>query len=172
MNNKYPIKQALVTGIVIGVFSIVAFSIADGLNQNRGWGYNPATIRGIIGLVILVILGVGIYTAMQAARRNNNGVLTYKQAFLPGLLTGMVTGIITAICGAVYCTLINPGYAAYMVAEGKKALEAQGLLTNQSVTALQQQFSTGGQIIQALIGQTLCGAIISAIMAIFIRTKK
>lgn len=172
MNNKYPIKQALVTGIVIGVFSITAFSIVDGLNHSKGWGYNPATIRGIIGLVVLVILGAGIYSAMQAVKRGNNGTLTYKQAFLSGLFTGIVTGVITAICGAVYCTLINPGYAAYMVAEGKKALEAQGALTDNAVTALQQQFSTGGQVVQALIGQTVCGAVISAIMSIFTRTKK
>jgi len=166
MNNKYPWKQGIITGVVVGVFAIISFSIADGLNKHFGWGIDPANIRGICGLLTLMILGTGIYTGMQSIKRQNNGKLTYKQAILGGMLIALITGVIVAILSFIYCQYINPGYAGYMIAEGK----SQGEIAAHTAE-LQKEFSTPMQVMQALVGQTVCGTVISLVMALFVRSK-
>ena len=175
MKSIYPWKQAVITGLIVGTFGICSFSIADSLNKYLNWGTNPATIRGICGLLMLIILGTGTYVAMQYVKRTNNGILTYKQALLSGITVALTTGIITAILSAVYCEVINPGYAEYMVAEGKKAMIANREMPAEMakhIAALRSGFSTGAQVMQAIIGQSVCGTIISLVMGLFVKSKR
>lgn len=175
MKNKYPWKQAIITGLIVGTFAICSFSIADALNKQFAWGINPAVIRGICGLLTLIILATGIYTGMQSVKRLNSGSLTYGQAIVAGIVIAVTTGIITAFLGFIYCEYINPGYAAYMVAEGKKAMIAEGqdaATMAANITNLQKEFSTPMQVFQAIVGQSVFGTVISLIMALFVRTKK
>src|SRR5258708_3926654 len=115
MKKKYPFKQAIITGMISGIFAVFSFSIINGWNRQQAWGVNPATIRGLIGLVTLLILGTGIYVAMQSIKKLNGGKLPYGQAITAGILVGVVTGLIMALWGFIYCQYINPGYATYMV---------------------------------------------------------
>ncbi len=175
MNKVYPLKQAIVTGIVSAVFAIGVFSIADSLNQSENWNINPATIRGVIGLLTLIILGIGIYMGMQSVKRANQGQLDYGQALLTGFLVALTVGITMSVLGLVYTSVINPGYAAHMVAEGKRALLANGKSSGDIATGvadLQKQFTPSMQVMQALVGQTAAGTVISLIMGIFVRSKK
>jgi hypothetical protein len=175
MNKKYPSKQAVITGLIVGVFAIASFTFFDSLNKHFGWGVNTTTIRGLTGLLTLVILGIGIYTGMQNIKRSNGGKLTYGQALSAGFIISLITGIITALVGLIYFNYINPGYTAYMVSESKKAMVADGKSPVEiavSMPALEQQWTTGGQMLQALIGQTVCGTGIALVMAIFLRTKR
>lgn len=175
MNKKYPWKQALITGLITGIFAIGSFAITDSLNKKLGWGMQTATLRGLTGLLTLVILGIGIYTGMRRIKKSNSGKLTYGQAVLAGFIIALVTGVITALISLFYCTMINPGYTAYMIAESKKAMSADGKNMAEITAAtpvLEQQWSNAGQMIQALIGQTVCGTVIALILGIFIKTKK
>ena len=171
MNKKYPWKQALLTGIIVGMVAVISFTVSKQAHLN----ISATTLRGLTGLLTLVILGIGIYVGMQRIKTVNSGKLTYGQAVFSGLLIALVTGIITALVSVVYCRLIDPNYSAYMISETQKAMLANGKSpaeVNVAVPALQQQWSTGGQFIQALIGQTVCGTVIALIMGIFVRTKK
>jgi len=175
MNKVYPLKQATLTGLISTVFASAAFSIADSLNQHNKWNINPANIRGIIGLVSLIILGIGIYMGMQSVKRANHGQLSYGQALLTGFLIALTVGIIMAVLGLIYTVAINPGYAGHMVAEGKKAVLANGESPEdiaKGIAGLQKQFAPSMQVIQALSGQTAAGTIISLIMGIFVKSKK
>ena len=70
---------------------------------------------------------------------------------------------------------LNPGYTAYMLAESKKALIADGKSPAEiavNMPSLKQQWTTGGQMLQALVGQTVCGTVISLVMGLFIKNKK
>ncbi len=175
MNNKYPLKQAVITGAMSAIFALGAFSIAEILNHSMGWGLMPTSVRGITGLLTLIILGIGIYTAMRAVKHKNNGAITYKQALLSGMLVAAVTSITMAIFGTLYNTCINPGNTAYMLSETQKLLQAEGkspAVIAGDLSDLQKQLTTQSQVIQALIGQFVVGTIISLIMGIFVRTKK
>ncbi len=175
MNKTYPFKQAVITGIVSAIFATGAFAIVDSLNQHNGWNINPASIRGFVGLLTLIILGIGIYAGMQIIKQANQGQLSYKQALLTGFLIALTVGIIMAVLGLVYTGLINPGYTDYMITEGKKALLAKGGSPGDiahGVADLQMQFSPFMQVLQALVGQTAAGTLIALVMAVFTRTKK
>jgi hypothetical protein len=175
MNKVYPLKQAVLTGIISGVFATGVFSIADSLNQSENLNINPASIRGVIGLLTLIILGIGIYMGMQSVKRANQGQLSYGQALLSGFLVALTVGIIMAALGLAYTCIINPGYAEHMVAEGKKALLVNDRSAGDIATGvvnLQKEFTPSMQVTQALVGQTVAGTVMSLIMGIFVKSKK
>jgi len=175
MNKKHPWKQAIITGLIVGIFAIGSFTLFDNLNKHFAWGIHSSTIRGLTGLLTLVILAIGIYTGMQSIKRTNGGKLTYVQALLAGFVIALTTGIITALLGLIYSNCINPGYAAYMVSESTKEITSDGKSPADvaaATPALAQQWSSGGQMLQALIGQTVCGTLITLLMGLFLRTKK
>lgn len=175
MTKRYPLKQAMVTGIISAVFATFSFSIANGLREHFDWPVNPATIRWAIGLLTLIILGIGIYVAMQSIKKANGGSLSYSRALGAGIMVAATVAILMAALGFIYTQYINPGYANYMVNEGIKAMLADGKSPAEIAEAtagLQKQFSPATQLMQALVGQTVMGAIFSLILGVFIRTKK
>jgi hypothetical protein len=111
---------------------------------------------------------------MRGTKTAQNGVLTYGGAFKAGFTVAILTAIITAFCGFIFCTVIDPGYSDYMVNEAHKAMVASGESPKQiahDMVGVRWEFSTGGQVMAALIAQSVVGTIISLIMAIFIRSK-
>jgi hypothetical protein len=167
-------RSGIITGFAVGIFAIGCFSFFNWLNTKNGWGIQPGTIRGISGLITILIQGIGIYFSMQGTKTVQNGRLGYGGAFKAGFTVAVLTALITAFCGFIYCTLINPGYADYMVNEAHKAMLAGGESTKQiahDMVGVRWEFSTSGQVTAALIAQSVVGTIISLIMAIFIRSK-
>lgn len=169
------LKYGLITGITVSIFATAFFSIVNGLNNSHNWGMQSSTIRGITGLLTILILAIGIYVAMQAVKRTQNNTLTYSQAFKTGILVAVITAVITATGSFIYCQFINPGYARYMLAEAQRAMAAQGE-TQQQIAAdsikVKQTYSTGMQVIQSLVGQSVVGTALSFILGLFLRTKK
>jgi hypothetical protein len=175
MNKKYPWKQAIITGLIAAVFASVSFTLANGLNLHFAWGIRPTTVRGITGLLTLIILGIGIYAGILGIKKSNGGKLTYGQALLAGFTIALTTGIIMALFGWIYCSYLNPGYAAYMISESQKTLLADGKSqaeVSASLPALQKQWTAGAQMVQALVGQTVLGTVIALVMGQFMKSKK
>jgi hypothetical protein len=173
MRSSY--KPGIITGIAVGLFSISAFSFFNWLNTKNGWGIQPATIRGISGLLTILIQAIGIYFSMMATKKAQNGLITYGQAFKAGLMVAIITALITACCGLIYCTIVNPGYADYMVNEARKAMIASGKSAKQieqDLVGVKWEFSAIGQVIQALVAQSVVGTLISLAMSAFIKNKK
>lgn len=175
MNSKYIWKGAILTGLIVGIFALGFFSILDGLNKSYNWGINPISIRGVSGLLALLILGVGIYIGIQKVKRLQKNSISYKQAVLTGLFISLITGIVTATFTLVYCQYINPNYASYLVAESRKFMieqrESPEEIT-EHITGLQKQLTTPSQVIQAFFGQLIGGLLISLIIGLFVRDKK
>ena len=174
MNKNYPWKP-IITGVIVGLFSVGSFTAAEGLNKHFAWGIKTAVIRWATGLLTLVILGIGIYTGMCSVKKNNAGKLTYGQAFLTGLIIVLTAGLTIALASFVYRNAINPGYVADMVAESKKAMAADGKSPADIAAAtpvLEQQWNAGRQVVQSLISLTVFGTATALIMGIFIKSKK
>jgi len=174
MNKKYPWKP-IITGVIVGIFSVGSFTIAKGLDKYFVWGVQTATIRWLTGLLTLIILGIGIYTGMRSIKKSNAGQVTYGQAFSAGFIITLTAGLVIALGSLVYRNVINPGYAADMVAESKKAMAADGKSPADIAAAtpsLEQQWSAGRQMVQALIAEMVCGTAAALIMGVFIKSKK
>lgn len=172
---KSTLKYGSITGIIVSIFATGFFTLVNGLNTSNGWGMQPSGIRGISGLLTILIQATGIYLAMQAVKKEQDNVLTYGQALKTGLLVAVLTAAITAFCSFIYCAVLNPGYARYMVTEAQKVMIADKETQQQiaeHTKAMQAEFSTGMQVIQALVGQFFVGTVVSLIMGIFVKTKK
>jgi hypothetical protein len=174
MNKKYSWRP-IFTGVVIGIFSVGSPTIAESLNRMFAWGVQTAAIRWLTGLLTLIILGIGIYTGMRSIKKSNAGRLTYGQAFLAGFIITLTAALTIALASFVYRNVINPGYAAGMVAESKKAMAADGKSPADIAAAtplLEEQWSGGRLMVHFLIGLTVCGTATALIMGIFIKSKK
>ena len=170
---KSTLKFGLVTGLVSTIFLFGFFPLMVWLNAKNGWGIQVSTIRGIGGLLSIPIQATGIYMAMQNIKKLT-GALSYGQALKTGLIVAATVAVMVAAFSIIYCTIINPGYAEFMVKDAQKAMIASGKSQqqiNQESVAVAQQFSTGMQVMMALVGQFFTGLIISLIIGLFIKTK-
>jgi uncharacterized protein DUF4199 len=171
---KSTLKLGLITGVISSIFLFGFFTLMVWLNGKNGWGMQASSIRGIGGLLSIPVQAIGIYMAMQNIRRIT-GSLTYRQAVKTGLIVALTVALIVAIFGFLYCTVINPGYAEFMVRDAQKAMIAQGQsqqdISQQSVEVA-KQFTAGAQVMMALAGQFITGALMSLIIGIFTKTKK
>lgn len=169
------VKYGLWTGIISGLWGLVSFTIVSWLNAAAFNGSIPATqIRSYSGLFSIIILALGIYFGLKQARIRNGNRLTYGQAVKTGIPIAIVTAVVVAVFTWLYCTIINPGYTEFMVQDCQRTMTAAGKSPAevvQCVESTRNQFSTGAQIAQALIGQAIAGTLLSLIFGLFFRTK-
>jgi hypothetical protein len=170
------LKFGLGTGIVSGLWGLVSFTVVGWLN---GAFFHPSIsatdIRSYSGLFSVVILVMGIYLGMRQAKVKNGGILTYGQAVKTGVLVACVTALLVAAFSWLYCAVINPGYADFMVSDTGRVLAAAGKTPqeiSQRLEGVRKEFSTGMQVMEALVGQVVVGSITSLILGFFTRTKK
>ncbi|WP_428329232.1 DUF4199 domain-containing protein [Mucilaginibacter sp.] len=168
------LKTGLITGLVSSIFLFGFFSLMVWLNTKFGLGMQASSIRGLGGLISVLIQAIGIYMAMQNAKKLA-GVLSYGQAVKTGVLVAITIAIIVAIFSALYCQFINTGFREFMIKDAQKTMIANGesqQQIGQHLVMVSREFSTGTQVIMALTGQFFTGLIISLIAGIFVKTKK
>jgi hypothetical protein len=169
------VKYGLWTGIVSGLRGGVSFTVVGWLNNTAFHGAIPATqIRSYSGLFSFIILALGIYLGLKQARTRNSNSLTYGQAVKTGALIAVVTAVLVAAFTWLYCTVINPGYADFMVQDVQHSMAVAGKSPaeiSQAAESTRKEFSTGAQVAQALIGQVVVGTLLSLIFGLFLRTK-
>ena len=167
------IKFGLWTGIISGMWGLLAFTIVGWLNTAFFHSSIPAAnIRSYSGLFSIIILALGIYLGLKEARSRNGNSLTYGQAVKTGVLIAVVTALIVGTFTWIYCTVINPGYTEFMVQDCQRTMTAAGKSPAEvarCVESTRATFSTGAQVAQALIGQAVVGTLLSLIFGIFLR---
>jgi len=170
------LKYGLWTGAISGLWGIGCFTIVGWLNTALFHQRTPATqIRSYSGLFSIIILIVGIYLGMKQAKLKGGNTLTYGQAIQTGILIACVTAVVVACFSWLYCTIINPGYADFMVKDTERVLVAAGKSPqeiSQQLDAVRKEFSAGAQVGMAVVGQAVVGTIAALILGLFIRTKK
>jgi len=172
---KPAIKYGIITGCIIGLFAMTFFSIFDWINTKLGWGMRPSGIRGIAGLLTILILTIGIYIGLRAVKNNRSNSFSYWQAVRAGVIIAVITAAITSICSFLYCTVINPDYTNYMVQAAEREMieagEAKTQITAQLVE-VRKNFSTPAQVGMAFVGQLVMGLAISFILSALIQKQK
>lgn len=170
------VKYGLWTGIISGLWCLGTFTIIGWLNNIAFHGSIPASqIRSYGGLFSITILVVGIWLGMREVRRQDGGVLAYWQAVKTGIWIAGITAVIVALFSYLYCTVINPGYADFMVRDAERILRSAGKTPQEMAGELEferKQFTTAAQVMMALAGQAVVGSVASLILGIFTRTKK
>jgi Protein of unknown function (DUF4199) len=149
-------------------FLLISFAAAKACNI-------PADkARSLSGLLSIIVLSVGIYIGIKQIKKSNNDSLSYKQAVFSGVKISLITAVLVSLYGLLYCTIINPDYATFMVNETQKSLQNSGLTAediSSKLNSVKQQYSTSMQMMQGFIGQTVMGTIASLIIGLFMKTK-
>ena len=169
-------KYGLLTGFSNGLWGILSFSIVGWLNRAFFHQSIPATdIRSVSGLFSIFILVLGIYWGIRDQKRRNGEWLSYQQAIKTGILISLITAIIVSLFTLLYCAVLNPGYAGFMVSDAQRVLSAAGKTQeeiNSRLESVRKEFSTGAQVAMAFIGQFVLGSISSFIIGYFLRSRK
>lgn len=172
---KPAIKFGTGTGLASGIWALCTFAIIGWLFHLLHITVPAAHIRAYGGLFSILILVTGIYLGMQAVKKNNEQLISYGLAVKTGIVISVITGIVVALFSYLYCTVINPGYQAFMVSETEKALQtakASPAVISRQLASAKNEFSTTSQVMMALIGQIVVGSIASLVIGLFMRTKK
>lgn len=170
-------KQKLLYGLIVGlcVATFVSiFSVFFWANIRYSWGLQASNVRGLGGLMTILIQGIGIFISIKKVRTTLGGTISYGQAFKTGFTIAIMTALITSCASILYCTVINPGYQDFMIADALKTMQANHETPqqiNMHLEAVRNEFSTKTQFTEALIGQFVMGTAISLILAPFMRGK-
>lgn len=170
---KQKLLYGLVVGLCVAVF-VCIFSIFFWANIKYNWGLQASNVRGLGGLMTILIQGIGIFISIKKVREAQNGTITYGQAFKTGFTIAIMTALITSCASLLYCTVINPGYQDFMIADALKTMQANHESPQQisaHIETVRTEFSTKVQMMEALIGQFVMGTAISLILAPFMKGK-
>lgn len=113
---------------------------------------------------LFAIIAIAVYVlALRQKRTQLNGVMTWQQGFLSGLIITAVVTILTPLGQYLTHTVITPHFFVnaidYAVANDKMS-QAEALAF----------FSLESYLLQAVVGALVMGIITSAVVAWFVRT--
>ena len=168
------VKFGIFIGLAISVWNLSCFTTVQWLNQIFSLGIPTTRIRTLSGLFGIITLILGIFLGMREVKRKNDYILTYGQALKVGICISVITACVVGLFAFVYCTWINPGYQDFMVREAEASLtnaKYSPELIREQLQKVRSQFSTGNQVLQGLIAQSVVGTLSSLIIGLFIKTK-
>jgi len=120
--------------------------------------------HSIVGLVIIVPLALSIYLCLKEKKRDYyNGEMTWQKAFLSGALLSLVIAGLSIGTTYVMTQYVSPDF--FSVAIEKSV--AKG--TNREM--MEQFFNLNSYISQGIMFYLAFGVMISALMALIIRSK-
>src|ERR1700729_2726646 len=158
---KNVFKRGLFTGIIVTIWLFGAYAIVTALPLN----IPKPTLRTLTGLLGLVILFLGVLSGMKAARSAIPAEqFNFYTAFKSGFIVAFMVAIVVAFSALIYLKFINPNMPEDMVREAEASLKASHAKADEissRLIAVRKEFSIQGQLIAALIVQTVAGSIFS-----------
>ena len=119
----------------------------------------------VTNFVAIPAIAVYVFALLDKRRNFYNGIMSYKQGFVSGLIITLIVTILSPLTQYITSTIITPDYfnniIEYSVKENKMTQEDAD-----------NYFNLSSYIIQTVIFTPVMGIITSAIVAIFTRSKK
>ena len=171
--NKYAIKSgffiALAGSLLMGLLLILNFVGPESVNNDR------LMIGGTILFISLYIfLLFGIYKSLVNYKVENNGILSFKNAFYQGLIVSISTAVFAVIFTIIFYTLICPDYNKDMTDILTEKLSSQNLNPVEIEAKIKEQtqyYSTAMQAQFAFVGNLLTGLAFTLILSLFLKSK-
>ena len=115
--------------------------------------------------VAIPAIAVYVFALLDKRRNFYNGIMSYKQGFVSGLIITLIVTILSPLTQYITSTIISPDYfkniIEYSVKENKMTREEA-----------ENYFNLSSYMIQTIIFTPVMGILTSAIVAIFTRSKK
>ncbi|MDI9880864.1 DUF4199 domain-containing protein [Flectobacillus longus] len=165
-NQTTTTKVALKWGIIIGIFSVVFSTLIMvlGLMGNQA-----------VGFVAYIVIGIGVFMAMNAYKKENNGFMSYGQGLGIGVLMAAVSGLLSSAYSFVYMKFIDPSVMDQIFKKAEADMEKKGLSAEQIDQAMEMSkvfMSPGAMFVWGVVGSILLGFVFSLIIAAFVKKDK
>jgi len=165
-NQTTTTKVALKWGIIIGICSVVFSTLIMvlGLVANQG-----------VGFVAYIIIGIGVFMAMNAYKKENNGFMSYGQGLGIGTLMSAVSGLLSSAYSFVYMKFIDPSVMDQIFKKAEADMEKKGLSPEQIDQAIEMSkvfMSPGAMFVWGVVGSIFLGFVFSLIIAAFVKKDK
>lgn len=136
------------------------------LEKSLGW-HDVHIDQHAVLTNLFAIPAIVIYVLAMRDKKKNyyHGQITYLQAFLSGLVVTIIVTILSPFAQYITLEYITPQYFTNIISYSVE----KGELTQSDS---ENWFNLKSYIIQATIGALIMGLITSAIVAIFIKSKK
>lgn len=163
-------KTALKYGFLIVIFLFLWLT----LEYMVGLHSEHIQFHPIATLLSLIIPLLFLYYGMREAQKSYRGIeeFTYRKAFLTGLLISLVVAVLSPLGQWIFHALLAPGFFDSM----QPNLEAQQLARGVDAEVAREEAADASYLstylMQTAVGYLIAGAIMSAILAIFIRDKR
>jgi len=162
MNTKT--TYALVLSMALIVFSLLLIILQGSVGATSLW---------LIGLLSWPMAFFILWHGLRAMRDEKPGqCITFKQAFLAGLVISLIAAAAMGVYMVLHCTLINPGYADQAMELARQQWEAKGLNDQQMEVA--ERFARifmhpALMVVFQIVGTILKGAICALIAAAIVK---
>ena len=154
--SKYKIEIKWAVIFVFGILIWMVFEKLVGLHSTHIDKHAIYTNFFAIPAIIIYILAL--------LDKLNNGVITWKQGFIAGLIITLIVTVLTPLTQLIISNIITPEYFPNII----EYSVGEGMMTREEA---EKYFSLGSYIMQGLIGTFIMGIITSAIVALFIKKK-
>ena len=152
------------TEIKWGVIFAIVFLLWMLLEKSLGWHGEKIdrhpTFTNLFGIVSIALY---VFALLDKRKRDFGGKMSYRQAFVSGVIISLVVALLSPLTQWVTHTLISPDYFENAI--------AYGLETGYYDTAVEARefFNLRAYILQSSVGAFVMGVITSAIVAIFVK---
>lgn len=165
-NQTTTTRTALKWGVIIGIISIL-YSTALMVSGQVG---NQA-----LGYVIYLIIGVGIYLALNDFKKENLGFIPYGQGLGLGTMMSAIVGLISSFYSFAYMKFIDSSITDQILKNAENEMEKKGLPDDQIEQAMEYSkmfMSPGVMFIVGVFFTLLLGFILSLIIAAIMKKDK
>lgn len=117
--------------------------------------------------MIFVILAVWIYVLAlkDKKKRYYNGRMSFKQSFVSGVIISVILMLFAPLTQWITSVIVTPGYFTNVIAHSVKTGYYK------TVEEAEAYFNLKNYMVQSAISALVMGAITSAVVALFVRTK-
>jgi hypothetical protein len=168
MENKPSLFQhtmtwGAITGIILIVFSLVLYLVHQSANQ-------------ALGYLSYVLLIAGIIIGSIAYRdKVLGGFISYKDAFVTGLLITIFAGILSSFFSFILIRYIDPSVVEQSIAKAEEKMISRGMAEDDIELAMEKTKEFIGSPLMVLVGLlsfAFIGTIISLITAAIVKKEK
>lgn len=136
------------------------------LEKSLGWHDvhidQHATLTNIFAVPAIVIY---VFALLDKKKNYYKGEMTYLQGFLSGVIISVIVAVLSPFTQYITLTYITPQYFENII----EYSVTTGELTREQA---EDWFNMQSYIVQSVIGALIMGVITSAIVAIFVKSKK
>lgn len=136
------------------------------IEKQLGW-HDELIAKQPIYTNLFGIVAIIIYVLALLDKRKNffNGIMTWQQGFVSGMIISVVVAILSPLAQYISLEIISPNYFNNLIAYSVE----NGRMTQENAEAY---FNLKSYIIQSFFFSLVVGIVTSAIVALFLRTKK